>query len=151
MTVGGFAMGSFAETDGEALRHMYSLNFETAYFLVRALLPKFEQQGGGQFIFIGSRPALDPKAGKNLIAYSLSKSLVFHLAELVEAYGHDKGIRATVIVPSTINTPANRSAMPDADFSKWVSSDAIAETVAFLLSEAGQQVRQSVIKLYNEA
>ncbi|MDX1476466.1 MAG: SDR family NAD(P)-dependent oxidoreductase [Saprospiraceae bacterium] len=151
MTVGGFAMGDLANTSGADLRRMYQLNFETAYFLVRALLPVFAGRGGGQFVLIGARPALDAAAGKDMTAYALSKGLVFHLADLINAYGRKKRITATVIVPSIIDTPANRTAMPDADPEQWVSREAIAETVRFILSDAGRQMREGVIKLYNEA
>lgn len=151
LTAGGFAAGNFVHTDRGALREMYSLNFETAYFLVRALLPVFEQRNGGQFILIGSRPALEAKEGKELIAYSLSKRLVFYLAELINEFGKTKNITATVIVPSTINTAANRAAMPQADYSKWVSPEAIADTVYFLLTDSGREIREGVMKLYNMA
>lgn len=151
LTVGGYAPGSFSNTDGEALRKMYSLNFETAYFLARALLPVFSNRGGGQIVLVGTRPALQADEGINSIAYSLSKKLVFYLAELINAHGRGKNINASVIVPSTIDTPANREAMPKADFSKWVTPDAIADTIHFLLSDSGRQIRESVVKLYNEA
>lgn len=151
LTVGGFAAGGFCKTDGEALRRMYQLNFETSYFLVRALLPIFEKKGGGQFVLVGSRPALEPEEGKDLIAYAFSKRLVFYLAELINVYGKGKNISASVIVPSTIDTPANRQAIPHADFSKWVTPEAIADTICFLLSDSGRQIREGVVKLYNEA
>lgn len=151
LTVGGFALGNFAETDATQLRKMYSLNFETAYFVVRALLPFFEERGGGQFILVGSRPALDAKEGTKEIAYSLSKKLVFFLAELINAEGKTKNIRASVLVPSIINTLKNRKAFPDADYTKWVSEEAIADTIAFLLSDSGSQVREGIIKMYNQA
>lgn len=151
LTVGGFAMGDFDETNGENIRSMFQLNFQTAFNCVKALLPVFEKQASGQFILIGARPALDPKAGKNMIAYALSKKLVFGLSELINAHGKVKHIHSTVIVPSTIDTAANRKSMPEADFSKWVTSDAIAETIDFLLSGAGSQIREGVVKMYNEA
>ena len=151
LTVGGYAGGSFSDTDGELLRKMYSLNFETAYFLAKALLPAFSKGGGGQVILVGTRPALSPEEGINTVAYALSKKLVFYLAELINAYGKGKNITASVIVPSTIDTPANRQALPTADYSKWVTLDAIAESILFLLSDSGRQIREGVIKLYNEA
>lgn len=149
--VGGFLAGGLLETNGADLKKMFALNFETAFYPVKALLPAFEKRKAGQFILIGSRPSLVAADGKNLVAYSLSKNLVFHLAELINAYGKGKGIDATVIVPSTIDTPANRQAMPDADPAKWVSPDAIADTIQFVLSESGTQLRESTLKLYNEA
>ena len=114
LTVGGFAMGGFDETDKTLLDRMYSMNFETAFFLVKALLPVFDKRGGGQIILFGSKPALEAQAGMHTLAYSLSKGLVFHLAELINAYGKEKNISATVLVPSIIDTPINREAMPDA-------------------------------------
>ena len=151
LTVGGFAMGDLHETTGDGLRSMLRLNFETAFYCVNSLLPEFEKRGSGQFVLIGARPALDPDAGKSMVAYALSKGLIFALSEIINAYGKGKQIHSTVIVPSTIDTPANRKAMPDADFSKWVSAADIAETIAFLFSQAGSRVREGIIKMYNEA
>ena len=151
LLVGGFMPGKITETDGAGLRKMIALNFETAFYPVRELLPVFEKRGGGQFILIGTRPALEAKEGKNLAAYALSKGLVFQLAELVNAYGKGKGIDATVIVPSTIDTPANRKAMPDAGHSKWVSPQAITDAMLYVLSDSGRQMREGVLKLYHES
>lgn len=149
LLAGGFRPGGLLETDGSAIRKMLAINFETAFYLVRELLPVFEERGGGQFVLVGARPALDPNAGKGLAAYAFSKTLVFKLAEFINAYG--KGINATVIVPSVIDTPPNRDAMPDADPSKWVSPQAIADAIAFILSDSGRQMKQSVLKMYNES
>jgi NAD(P)-dependent dehydrogenase (short-subunit alcohol dehydrogenase family) len=149
LLVGGFALGDLAETGGAALQKMYKLNFETSYFIVRALLPYFQQNGGGKFILIGSRPGFDPKDAKNKVAYALSKSLVMYLSEILNAHG--QGITSAVIVPSTIDTPQNRSAMPKADPGKWVRPETIAESIHFLLTDTGSQLRETVLKLYNEA
>lgn len=151
LTVGGFAMGDLLQTTGVQMHDMFRLNFETAYFIVKPLLPIFERHGSGQFIFIGARPALDPAVGMNMVAYALSKSLLFTLSDMINAYGKGKGIHSTVIVPSTIDTPGNRASMQDADFSKWVTPEAIADTTEFLFSEAGSQAREGVIKMYNES
>jgi NAD(P)-dependent dehydrogenase (short-subunit alcohol dehydrogenase family) len=151
LLAGGFAMGGLRETDGAALRKMIATNFETAFHLVRELLPVFERRGGGQFVLIGSRPAISPADGQHVAAYALSKGMVMQLAELVNAAGRDKNIDATVIVPSTIDTAANREAMPNADPKRWVSPQAIADTIAFVLSDTGRQMRGSVLKLYNES
>ncbi|MBI1224436.1 MAG: SDR family NAD(P)-dependent oxidoreductase [Bacteroidetes bacterium] len=151
LLVGGYAAGGIKDTDSAAIDKQIALNFKTAYFVVRPLLEHFEKMGGGQFILVGARPALDAHAGKNNVAYSLGKSLVFHLAELINAAGKGKHITATVIVPSTIDTPPNRHAMPDADFSKWIKASDIAENIAFLLTDAGKTLRETVLKVYNEA
>ncbi len=151
MLAGGFSAGDLLSTDKDTLGKMFALNFETTFYLVRELIPVFEQRGGGRFIFIGSKAALEPEEGKNEVAYTLSKQLIFHLAELVNAHGKGKGIDATVIVPSIIDTQKNRQFLPDADFAKWVSPEAIADTMCFALSEAGRQMRNSILKLYNES
>jgi NAD(P)-dependent dehydrogenase (short-subunit alcohol dehydrogenase family) len=151
LLVGGYASGNISDTDAAAIDKQIALNFKTAYFVVRPLLAHFEKTGGGQFILVGARPALDAQAGKNNVAYSLGKSLVFHLAELINAAGKGKHITATVLVPSTIDTPLNRSSMPDADFSKWIKASDIAENIAFVLSDAGKTLRETVLNVYNEA
>lgn len=151
LLVGSFAMGDIASTDGAAIDKQIALNFKTAYFIVRPMLAHFEKRGGGQFILVGARPALDANAGQGLVAYSLGKSLVFQLAEIINAAGKGKHITATVLVPSTIDTAQNRSAMPDADFSKWIKAGDIAESIAFLLTEAGSTLRETVLKVYNES
>lgn len=151
LLVGGFAMGKFSDTDVAFLQKMYQLNFLSAFNMVKPLMEKFEADGGGQFILVGARPALNPDDGKNMVAYALSKSLVFSLAELINAEGKNSHITASVIVPSTIDTPANRSAMPDDDPENWVPPQNLAELIEFLLSETGSMTRQTVIKLYNNA
>lgn len=152
MLVGGFAAGRIEETTGAEIDKMIALNFKTAFFLTRPLLQHFTgRPGGGRFIFVGTRPALNPAEGKNLFAYALSKSLVFRLAECVNEAGKGKKVAATVVVPSTIDTPANRNAMPKADFSRWVKAEHLADSITFALSNAGGQLRESVLKMYNEA
>ena len=152
LLVGGFAVGKIAETGKNELEKMISLNFYTAYNIVRPLLTHFlEKRGGGQFILVGSRPGLDAAAGKDFFAYSLSKSMVFKLAEFINAEGRGRDVTATVIVPSTIDTETNRKAMPDADFSGWVPPASIAETVDYLLTPSGRMIREGVIKIYNRS
>lgn len=151
LLVGGFAMGSIAETGIDAMDKMIRLNFYTAFSMAKPLFDHFEKQGGGQIILIGARPALKPAQGKQAVAYALSKSLIFHLAELINESGRDKNIRASVVVPSTIDTVPNRQSMPDADFSKWVPADKIADVISFLLTDSGSMLRETVVKVYNQA
>lgn len=151
LLVGGYTPGNLLATDGAALQKMYKLNFETAYFVVHALLPHFEANGGGHFVLIGSRAAYEPSAALFNVAYGLSKSTLIALGNIINAYGKDKGIRASVIVPSTIDTPPNRAAMPNADYGKWTTPEAIADTIHYLFTESGDHLRETVLKLYNEA
>ncbi|NIJ51597.1 SDR family NAD(P)-dependent oxidoreductase [Dyadobacter arcticus] len=148
---GGFAPGKLADTSNSDIEKMITKNFFTAFNLVKPLKAHFEAQGGGQFIFIGARPALIAEQGAGSFAYALSKSLIFQLAEMINAEGKSKNITAYVIVPSIIDTPDNREAMPDADFSKWIPGSDMAEGIAFVLSDTGKKMRQTVIKLYNNA
>lgn len=151
LLVGGYEPGSLPDTDGAALQKMFKLNFNTAYYVVHALLPHFEAKDGGHFVLIGSRAAVDASAALSNVAYGLSKSLLVSLAEIINAYGKKKNIRASVVIPSTIDTPPNREAMPDADFSKWTTAEAIADSIHFLFTESGQHLRETVLKVYNEA
>lgn len=149
LTVGGFDMGGLAETGEKELDKMYRLNFLTAYHTARQLFMQMQkQEDGGQVIFTGSRPGIEPALARNMLPYAFSKSLVFRLAELINEEGKDAGITASVIVPGIIDTPKNRESMPGADFSSWVSASEIADNVYHLSTPAGRQLRESIIKIY---
>ncbi len=151
-TVGGFTMGGFPETDLGPIREMMQLNFETAYTSSRVLFQHFKDEGiGGRMILIGARPGLNLQQAKETVAYGLSKSLVFNLADIINHSGREAGIDAAVIVPSIIDTPSNRKAMPEADFSKWVSPDELAENIYFLSTPAGKKQRKVVFKIYGDS
>lgn len=152
LLAGGYDGGDIFKTDGSSLRKMYSLNFETAYNAARPVFTQMMKQAlGGRIIFVGARPALKPEDGKKSLAYALSKSLVFKLADYLNAEGASKNVTCTVIVPSTIDTVANRQAMPNADFSSWVTPDVIADVMAFLISEKAGSLRETVVKVYGNA
>lgn len=152
LLVGGFAAGNIKKTDWNALKEMFAVNFETAYFVARPVFDHMlAQPDGGKLIFVGARPALRPKDGKNSLAYALSKTLVFKLADILNAEGASHNVTASVIVPSTIDTDANRKAMPDKDFSTWVKPEDIADAMAFLCSGSAAPLRETVLKVYNRA
>lgn len=148
---GGFAMGDIAATDGATLKKMFTLNFETAYYLARPIFQNMLQNGYGRLVFIGARPAIKPEQGKGVLAYSLSKSLLFQLAALLNAEAKGKNVVTSVVVPSTIDTPVNRKSMPDADFSSWVKPEQIAGILEMICSEKGDAIREPVYKLYNNS
>lgn len=152
LTAGGFAMGGLADTGEDELNKMYRLNFLTAYHIARwVFLQMQEQEDGGQIIFTGSRPAIHPGSAKDTLSYAFSKSLVFRLAEVMNEEGKSSGITASVIVPGIIDTVQNRSAMPDADHTTWVSASEIADNIFHLSTPAGKQLRESIIKVYGES
>ncbi|NRA49307.1 MAG: SDR family NAD(P)-dependent oxidoreductase [Phaeodactylibacter sp.] len=146
--VGGFTMGDLSSTTEADLDKMIALNFKTAFHSVKNALPKMAE--GGRIFLIGARPATDPKAAAGLVAYSLSKGLVLQLAAIVNEEGASKNIQAVTVLPSIIDTPMNRKAMPDADFDKWVKPDAIAESMLFAVSEAGKKQRFGQFKMYGD-
>ena len=134
------------------MRKMFSLNFETAYHVARPVFLHMQQEAiPGRIILVGARPALLAGAGKDMLAYGLSKSLLFKLAEYLNAEGKAKNIVTSVIVPSTIDTPTNRKEMPQADFSAWVTAEEIAETMAFITSAKGSTLREPVFKIYGRS
>jgi NAD(P)-dependent dehydrogenase (short-subunit alcohol dehydrogenase family) len=138
LTVGGFAMGAINETDDAALEKMIRLNFYSAFHCVRPLFAHMQQTGGGRIFLVSSGPGMHAHKSAGMLAYGLSKSMVARLAEMVRQEGKEKSVHATTIVPSTIDTPQNRAAMPGADWSKWVKPEKIAEDVLANLGKEGK-------------
>ncbi len=152
LLAGAYEGGSLAETDGALLDRMITVNFKTAYNVVRPLFAHMtEQPNGGRFVLIGARQPLNPQLGQQSVAYTVSKSLLFQLSDLINASGKDHRIVSTVIAPSVIDTPANRRDRPAADFKTWVDPQTITDTIIFLLFGAGRDLREPILKLYNEA
>lgn len=135
LTVGGFEMNDIAHTKSSAIAKQIQLNFETAYNVARPVFDQMLKQGSGRIFLVGSKAGLNMKNSKGMVAYGLSKSLLFRLAELMNDEATGTTVKTLVIVPSTIDTPQNRAAMPDADFSKWQTPEFIANTI-FALSSA---------------
>jgi NAD(P)-dependent dehydrogenase (short-subunit alcohol dehydrogenase family) len=148
LTVGGFAMGSISDTSAADILIQYKLNFETAYNIVKPVLAQMIKQKSGRIFFIGARPGLQASFSNGLVAYGLAKSLIFRLAELINQEAKGENIVAAVVVPSTIDTPQNRKSMPDADFSAWVPTAAIADTIFFHCQPEAAAIRETVIKMY---
>lgn len=149
LTVGGFAMGKIADTRLSDIQQQIHLNFETAYNTARPIFIQMMKQGSGRLFLIGSKPGLDSRNGKGMIAYSIAKSMIFRLAELMNEEAKGTDVVVSVVVPSTIDTPQNRKSMPDADTSKWVKPDAIAEAIYFYTTDTASALREPVLKLYN--
>ncbi len=149
-TVGGFAGGqSVADTGDATFQRMLDLNLNSVFHVVRASLPALRKAGSGRIIAIGSRAAVEPGAGVG--AYSASKAAMVSLMRTVALENQDAGVTANTILPGTIDTPANRSAMPKADFSRWVQPANIASLVLWLASEAGKEVNGAAIPVYGNA
>jgi len=146
-TVGGFAGGvPVTDTDENTLEQMLAVNLRSAFVAVRAVLPHMREQGGGRVIAIGSRAAVDGNA--NAGAYSASKAALIALMRAIAVENKDRGIAANVILPGTMDTPANRAASPSADFTKWVSPAQVARTIVWLASDEHGQVSGAAIPVY---
>ena len=131
--VGGFAGGDLASTALPEWRRLMDLNLTSVVVACRAVLPAMMRARGGRIVNIASRAVLAPGGG--FIAYTVGKAAVITLTQALaqEVRGH--GITVNAVAPSTMDTPANRQAMPDADRSGWVTTDAVAAVIAFLASE----------------
>lgn len=151
LTVGGFAMGHIAETSTADITKQYKLNFETTYNIARPVFMQMIKQNGGRIFLIGSRPGLDAKNGKGMVAYGLGKSLIFRLAELMNDEGRGHNVVTSVIIPSTIDTPQNRKAMPDANPDNWVKAEEIADVIYYYCSDEAKALREPVIKIYGNS
>src|ERR1700756_2850902 len=142
-TVGGFAAGqSIADTDDATFQRMFDLNLNCVFHILRAAVPPLRKTGTGRIIAIGSRAALEPGAGVG--AYSASKAAMVALLKTVALENRDAGLRANAILPATIDTPANRKAMANADLSKWVQPASIASLIVWLAGDAGRDVNGAV-------
>jgi NAD(P)-dependent dehydrogenase (short-subunit alcohol dehydrogenase family) len=151
LTAGGFTMGDIAATKTSDIARQYQLNFETAYNIARPVFVQMMKQNSGRIFLVGSRAGLDVTHAKGVTSYAFSKSLLFRLAELMNAEAKKKNVVVSVIVPGTIDTPENRESMPDADFSTWVSPSEIAGVILYYASAEAGALREPVIKLYNKA
>lgn len=151
LTVGGFTMGHLAETTSAVILKQYQLNFETAYHIARPVFVQMMKQNHGRIFMVGSRPGLDAKNSKGMVAYGLTKSLIFRLAEQMNAEGKEHNVVTAVVVPSTLDTPQNRKAMPEANPDNWVKPEAIADIIYFYCTPEAAAIREPVIKVYGNA
>jgi len=143
--VGGFAMGPHHETALEVWDRMYRMNLRAAAAMSRAALPGMLARGAGAIVSVAAGAALDPPA--EMGAYAASKAaLVAFTRSLAREVG-PRGVRVNAVLPSTMDTPANRAAMPDADFSQWTRPEQVAAAIAWLASDAASGVRGALVPL----
>jgi NAD(P)-dependent dehydrogenase (short-subunit alcohol dehydrogenase family) len=148
--VGGFDGGKpVAETTDAVWTRMFDLNVKAAFYVMRAVLPVMLGAGRGRIVAVGSRTAVEPAA--TLSAYGASKAALVALVRTVALEVRGSGITANVVLPSVIDTPANRAADPKADASKWVKPDSIAALLLWLSSDAAADVNGAVIPIYGRA
>ena len=133
----------------ETWDRMIGLNLRSAYLCCRAVLPAMRERGWGRIVLVSSRAAREGRSGQ--AAYAVAKSGVAVLAETIAEENRGLDVTANVIAPSTLDTPANRAAMPDADAGAWVPPDAIAAAIAFLISQEAGQMRGAWLPVYGSA
>lgn len=146
LLAGGYQGGTIADTTTEDLRRMFMLNVETALNVVRPVFQHMQQNHNGRIIFIGAIPALDSKAAGKALAYALAKAQLIKLTEFINAHGNEKQVAGYCLVPEIIDTPDNRVAMPQADYSKWIKPEKIAEIMLRLCDEE-IMVTDTIVKL----
>lgn len=144
LLAGGYQYGPLADVSGEQIKKMIALNFDTAFHVAMPAFKKMQEQHHGRIVLVGAQPALRAEAGQHAAAYAFSKSLVFQLAELLNVTGKSE-ITTSVLVPSILDTPQNRAAMPDADFSSWTSLTHAAEALFFLAT--APSLRSAIVNL----
>ncbi|MCW5833947.1 MAG: SDR family NAD(P)-dependent oxidoreductase [Labilithrix sp.] len=153
LAAGAWAGGApLHETKDDAIyQRMITANVDSTYRALRALLPAMVAAKSGSVVVVGSRAALRPWTSRGSAAYAAAKAAVVTIAQSVAEEVLDEGVRVNAILPSTMDTPANRAAMPDADPSKWVSLASAAGVIAFLLSDDARDVSGAAIPIYGRA
>jgi NAD(P)-dependent dehydrogenase (short-subunit alcohol dehydrogenase family) len=148
--VGGFRSGGKVhETDPDDFWRMLELNLAPAFMLARAAMPRLVERGGGAFVCVSARPALRPFAGA--AGYVTSKAAVLAFVQALDTEYRDAGVRCNAVLPSVIDTPANREAQPEADHSKWVPPAEIAKVIRFLVSDDSAPTSGAAIPVYGRA
>lgn len=142
--VGGFRAGSpLHETPVETLEFLFRLNTQTFYIACQLVLPIMIEGGGGKIIGVGARPGITGQ--KDMAAYSASKSGLIRLTESMAAEYKSQNINVNCVIPGTLDTPQNRSAMPEADFSDWVQPESLADVILFLCSDKARDIHGASI------
>src|SRR5262252_2145862 len=153
---GGFAMSSVGETSATDFMAQFRLNALSCFLCSAAAVATFRARrqpgpgglAGGRIVNVAARPALEPRLGAGMVAYTASKSAVAALTQALAQETTDEQIWVNAVAPSILDTPANRAAMPDADHRRWVSPSDLAEMIVFLASPANRVTRGAVIPVY---
>lgn len=143
--VGGFAMGRVEETDASLWQRMLTMNLTAAFLLSKAVLPGMMERGAGRIIHVAARAAVEPFPGA--AAYIVAKSGLVALIRTLSLEQAGSGVTVNGILPATIDTATNRASMPNADTSKWVKPESIAQLIVFLASQEAGQLNGALIPI----
>jgi NAD(P)-dependent dehydrogenase (short-subunit alcohol dehydrogenase family) len=141
--VGGFAGGSLVETDLDTWKRMLDLNLTSVYSAARAVVPSMIRARYGRVVVVASRAVVPPGGG--FIAYTVAKAGAIALTQALSQETHAHGITVNAVLPSTMDTPANRAAMPDSDRKGWVPVEAVADAIAVLAREASAHITGTLL------
>ena len=150
--VGGFAMAPIGKTSKADLMKQVDMNFVTAFLCCRAAVNAMTRTGaGGRIVNVATRPALEWRAGAGMVAYVASKAAVAALTVALAEEVVQADILVNAVAPSTMDTPANRAAMPKADFNAWTKVEDVAATILFLASPENRVTRGGVVPVYGKS
>jgi len=150
LTAGSWAGGKAMGAAGDTWRKMMSVNADTVYASLAALVPGMVARGAGSIVVVGARMAMHPETAKMSPEYVASKAAAVALTQATAAQVRDKGVRINAVLPSTIDTPSNRASMPKADPNKWVKPETLAGVIAHFLSEATKDVTGTALEVTAE-
>lgn len=152
-TAGGFGMGSIEDTSLEEFQKQLSMNTVTCYNACRAAVSRMRRSShsGGRIVNVAARPALEPRQGKGMTAYTVSKAGVAALTEALAAEVVGDNILVNAVAPSVIDTPANRNSMPEANHGRWPKPQEIASQILCLVSPENEVTRGAVISVYGKS
>lgn len=148
---GGFAMAPVADTGKAALAAQLDVNLVSAFLCCRAAVEAMRRSGGGRIVNVAARPALEPRLGAGMVAYAVSKAGVASLTEALAQEVAEDGILVNAVAPSILDTPANRRAMPKADFALWPKVEEVAAAILFLASPENAVTRGAVVPVYGRS
>jgi NAD(P)-dependent dehydrogenase (short-subunit alcohol dehydrogenase family) len=145
-TIGAYALGDALSTTPDALHTMVDVNVGPALWLTQAVVPYMQQSGSGAIVHVAARPGVEPTAG--VAAYAISKAALIHLTRTLDVELRPLGIRVNVVAPQVIATAKNKAMFPPDMLAAAVEPQAIAEVIAFLVSDAAAPVSGAVIPTY---
>ena len=148
---GGFAMASVADTGRAALMAQLEMNLVSAFLCCRAAVAAMRQSGGGRIVNIAARPALEPRLGAGMVAYTVSKAGVAALTQALAQEVVGDGILVNAVAPSILDTPANRRDMPKADVALWPKVEEVAAAILFLASPGNAVTRGAIVPVYGKS
>ncbi len=145
-TIGAFQPASAADTSPDLLRTMIDVNLGAAFWLSKAVAPHMQRQGSGAIVHVTARPALEPTSG--MAAYAASKAALAYLTRLLDVELRPVGIRVNSVAPQLLDTANNRAALPEEMLAHAVAPQAIADIIAFLVSDAAAPISGAILPAY---